>query len=83
MKNQFKVEWDQANCPHPHECGKCLQVCPEAVFALYAPNREEGIAPDEYIISPAMQYFCSGCGDCLNACPNSALKIIPKASLQG
>jgi Pyruvate/2-oxoacid:ferredoxin oxidoreductase delta subunit len=29
-----------------------------------------------------MQYFCNGCEECLNVCPNSAIKLIPKSSIQ-
>ncbi len=82
MKNHYNVEWSNERCPNPHECGRCLEVCPEAVFALYSPNREEGIPPEDYVISPAMQYFCNGCGACLDVCPNNALALKPKASVQ-
>jgi Pyruvate/2-oxoacid:ferredoxin oxidoreductase delta subunit len=79
MKNHFKIEWSNEKCTDAFNCAKCLEVCPEAVFALYAPNREEGVAPEEYVISPAMQYFCNGCGACLAVCPKDALKIIPRS----
>ena len=79
MKNHYKIEWSNDKCPDPFNCGRCLEVCPEAVFALYAPNREEGVAPEEYVISPAMQFFCNGCEACLNVCTKDALKLIPKS----
>lgn len=82
MKNYYKVEWNSDNCQNPNECVRCLRVCPQAVFALYAPNREEGIPPTEYIISPAMQMFCNGCNACIEACPNNALKVYPKVEAQ-
>ncbi|MFW9985153.1 MAG: 4Fe-4S dicluster domain-containing protein [Candidatus Odinarchaeota archaeon] len=80
MKNAFKVEWDADNCPNPQDCGNCLDVCPEAVFALYAPEREEGKFPEKYVLARPMQYFCSGCGACVEVCPSSALRVIPKTS---
>jgi Pyruvate/2-oxoacid:ferredoxin oxidoreductase delta subunit len=79
MNNQFNVEWSSEKCPRPQDCGKCMQICPEAVFALYAPNREKGIAPDEYVISPAMQFFCTGCAACVDVCPKKAIRVVAKA----
>ncbi len=82
MKNYYNIEWSNEKCTNAFDCGKCLEVCPEAVFAIYAPNREEGIPPTEYIISPAMQYFCNGCGACLDVCPKDAIKLIPKVKAE-
>ncbi|MFW9830805.1 MAG: ATP-binding protein [Candidatus Thorarchaeota archaeon] len=82
MKNYYKIEWNNEKCDDAINCGRCLEVCPEAVFAIYAPNREEGISPEEYVISPAMQFFCNGCGACLEACPKDALKVTPKSNAQ-
>jgi ferredoxin len=82
MKNYYKVEWSNEKCQHADECVRCLRVCPQAVFAMYAPNREEGVPPTEFVISPAMQFFCNGCGACLEACPKDALKITPLTEAQ-
>jgi ferredoxin len=82
MKNYYKVEWSNEKCQHPNECVRCLRVCPQAVFAMYAPNREEGIAPTEFMITPAMQFFCNGCNACIDACPKDALKITPLTEAQ-
>ena len=82
MQNYYKVEWSNDKCQNANECSRCLRVCPQAVFALYAPNREEGIPPTEYVISPAMQMFCNGCNACIDACPNNALKVYPKTEAQ-
>ena len=82
MKNYYRVEWSNEKCQQPNECLRCLRVCPQAVFALYASNREEGIEPTEFVIAPAMQFFCNGCGACLESCPQDALKITPLAEAQ-
>jgi NAD-dependent dihydropyrimidine dehydrogenase PreA subunit len=79
MKNQIKVEWIADKCPHPQDCGKCLETCPQAVFALYASDRKEGVIPDQYVIAPALQFFCTGCGACTDACPNDAITLTPNA----
>ena len=78
MKNHYQIDWSSDKCTNPFECEKCLRVCPEAVFALYAPDRQEGVAPDKYVIAPALQYFCTGCGACTDVCPKDAITLTPK-----
>lgn len=74
--------------------GPCVQVCPVNVFTLRQPSRAENAALDwkakvKVWVHGGKQAFvtdadaCRGCGLCVEACPERAIKLArnPSASL--
>lgn len=57
-------------------CGRCIDVCPHAVFA------HDGAAPTgssggDAVVALADKDACIECGACVKNCPNGALKVRP------
>jgi NAD-dependent dihydropyrimidine dehydrogenase PreA subunit len=76
---------DYTKCKTPFDCKVCLQLCPQAVFDLATlkyerlkeTNKREAGA---YQVAPVYRDRCSGCGDCVKACPLAAIVLsYPKA----
>ncbi len=61
----------------PESCGYlCQEVCPTGVF-LAAPKKklaDHSVQP-EYKVVPRFAYFCNGCMDCVEQCPEHAIKV--------
>jgi len=59
-------------------CGNlCQEVCPQGVF-LAVPrekNHAKHGADPHYRIVPRFAAFCDGCGECLPACEQKAIRI--------
>ncbi|MBS4023315.1 MAG: 4Fe-4S dicluster domain-containing protein [Dethiobacter sp.] len=75
-----KMEVDYKKCNTPMTCKKCLELCPQAVFAVdtikYIKFTETDInEPDAYKIIPRHSDKCSGCMDCIKVCPQDAINI--------
>lgn len=60
------------------DCGyRCQEVCPQGVF-LAVPrekNHEKHSANPRYSIVPRFAYFCDGCGECVPACSQKAIRV--------
>ncbi len=57
------------------ECGfRCQEACPTGVFlAVPAKKLADPSRKPDYRIVPRFSYFCSGCRDCVTACPENAI----------
>jgi NADH-quinone oxidoreductase subunit I len=71
------IEIDKGKCITPFECKKCLQVCPQAVFAV-APTKVDRFKetdPEYYEVEAVFRDKCVICMDCVKICPTHALKV--------
>ncbi|MBF7082746.1 4Fe-4S dicluster domain-containing protein [Desulfallas sp. Bu1-1] len=75
-----KMTVDNQKCNVPLTCKKCLELCPQAVFALitlkYVKYVETNInEPYAYAVRPMHRDKCTGCMECVNACPRDAITV--------
>ena len=67
-------------CTVPFACKKCLVACPTAVFAVAAVKVEKGREtdpndPGSFMLAVTHRDKCSGCDECIEVCPEDAIKI--------
>jgi NAD-dependent dihydropyrimidine dehydrogenase PreA subunit len=78
--NEYKVR--VADCD-AEACGRrCQEACPQGVF-LAVPrekNHARHGADPHYRIAARFAYFCDGCGECLSACGQDAIRITSRRS---
>jgi len=75
-----RIEIDHEECPTPYACKKCLQVCPQAVFAVTTVKMEkfgetDKNEPGAYRLRAAFGDKCTVCNDCIEICPTGAIRI--------
>ena len=75
-----KIDIDHSKCTVPFWCKKCLQACPQLVFAVYCkqPERLKEADPREpgiYDLVPVRRYKCDSCNKCVEVCPENAITI--------
>jgi len=80
MRTIPKIEIDHSMCLTPFDCKKCLQICPQAVFFVEAVKverfKETNLKePGAFRLEAPSRYACSGCNDCVEACPVDAITI--------
>ena len=82
MGVKTKISIKSSKCPTPFACKKCMEVCPGGVFIVtpnpikvkkYKPLDEN--EPKTYFLAPAIIGACIGCMDCIEVCPNDAIKV--------
>ena len=79
-----KITIDYSKCTIPFDCKRCLQTCASAVFMVVTVKSERGKETDKketgaYRIEPWFRDRCTGCMDCVNACPVRAITVkVPK-----
>ena len=63
-------------CQNPRECRACIDACPARVFGL-APRqgRKAGVAASDWSVRALLPSRCTGCGDCVQACPQTAISV--------
>lgn len=79
-----KITIDYSKCTIPFDCKRCLQICASAVFMLVTLKSERGKETDKketgaYRVELWLRDRCTGCMDCVKACPVNAITIkVPK-----
>ena len=63
IENVVTLEYDQERC---QGCGRCVQVCPHAVFAMRHSTAEL-----------RDKDACIECGACMRNCPHGAIRVRP------
>jgi ferredoxin len=63
-------------CQNPRECRACIDACAARVFGL-APRqgRQPGVAASDWSVRALLPSRCTGCGDCVQACPQRAITV--------
>lgn len=65
-------------CTDPLSCRKCLLICPTHVLGLgtkVGPKKHQEIDPSQFIMAGVRFEKCTGCMDCVNVCPKSAIQV--------
>ena len=73
-----KITVDNKKCKDPLSCRKCLLICPAHVLGLgtkVGPQKFQEIDPSQFIVSGVRFEKCTGCMDCVNICPQSAVQV--------
>ena len=75
-----RIEIDHEKCTTPYACKKCLQICPQAVFAILTVKNEKFKETDEnepgaFRLRVAYGDKCTVCDECVKICPVGALKV--------
>ncbi|NVM27240.1 MAG: 4Fe-4S binding protein [Candidatus Helarchaeota archaeon] len=75
---RVKIRYDESQCQGVQSCKKCLEVCPQSVFAMIPINNEKFKIADEsggYELWIVYETSCIACNLCVDACPPKALSI--------
>jgi len=77
------IEIDHEKCTTPYACKKCLQICPQAVFAVITVKTEKFKETDEnepgaYGLRVAYGDKCTVCNECVEVCPVGAVNVMYK-----
>ena len=73
----MEVIIDKEKCTTPAKCRKCLEVCPQAVFKLHVGRIEKYklASEDDWHLDSWYWPSCTGCMECVKACPLKAIKV--------
>lgn len=68
---------DRSKCPENlFDCLKCMHVCTESVFICSPVEyRRPDMMEFKYNLSVGLSSYCTECGMCIDACPNSAISF--------
>ena len=74
------IRIDYEKCTTPYACKKCLQICPQAVFAVANVKSEkfketDQNEPGSFRLSVAFGDKCTVCNECVEVCPVQALRV--------
>ena len=69
---------DDEKCEDPLSCRRCLIICPTHVLGLGTDvGAQKFLETDtsHFIVRPVRFDKCSGCMDCVDGCPQSAIQV--------
>lgn len=69
----------------PRACGRCLRACAPAVFLLHqtiGARQANPCDPEIWRVTPLWQSLCTGCMECVRACPQGAVTVRVAARLR-
>jgi NADH-quinone oxidoreductase subunit I len=69
---------DDAKCPNPLACRKCLLICPTRVLGLgtkVGPQKYREIDPSHFVVRGVRYQHCTICMKCVEVCPEGAIQI--------
>lgn len=74
------IKVDSSKCLTPFDCKKCLRICPQAIFEVYAIKVEkfketDKKEPGAYKLVPFYRDKCTMCNKCIDVCPVNAITI--------
>ncbi len=72
------INVDDAKCPDPLACRKCLLTCPSRVLGLgtnVAPQKYRETDSEHFIVRGVRFQVCSACMKCVEVCPNGAIQV--------
>jgi NAD-dependent dihydropyrimidine dehydrogenase PreA subunit len=72
------INVDYEKCRDPMACRKCLLICPTHVLGMgtkVGPRKFKEIDPGQFIVAGVRFEKCSGCMDCVKACPLNAIQV--------
>lgn len=75
-----EIDVDVSKCTTPMACRRCLELCPQVVFQCVTLKQvkyqETDInEPGASFVAPLHRWKCTGCGICVQMCPQGALAI--------
>lgn len=68
---------DYKKCKNPLRCRRCLEVCPSVVLQVFPVKvaKFKETDPEDFRITPLYTPECTGCMECLRACPKNAISV--------
>ena len=80
IKMYPKIEIDKSKCTVPFDCKKCLQICPQAIFDVRAMKMVRLVETDKkdpgaYELFALYRDKCTACDQCVEVCPENALRV--------
>jgi len=73
-----RIVVDDAKCPDPFACRKCLLVCPTRVLGLgtdVGTQKYRETDPERFVVRGVREQRCTACMKCVEVCPHGAIQV--------